>query len=192
MSTLPFIGTRCRLSRHKDAKFVNGWVTLFKGESVCVATEDPLGSEPGDAFYLEAYGPKSKACAPAVLRLIEPGEGEAKLTFQLTGHVKVVDNAEPTRVLVNRMHADVSCSGSSFRAQVRDVSIKGVGLVTEQALSKGAEVEMTIGTSLGPIAAKGVVRHVREQNGKYRVGVELTGLSRLDGSRWKRLLGEAA
>jgi hypothetical protein len=197
------VGTRCRLSRHKDAKFVNGWVQLFRGESLVVTTEDHLGSEPGDTFYVEAYGPKAKACMEAVLKNVDAEvslqdevEGQTvpltKLNLQLKGHLQVVDNAESSRVMVDRMFATFKVNDMQFRAQVRDVSVKGIGLITDAQVSQGMELEMKIGTSIGPVIAKGVVKHVRDYRGKFRVGIELTDLSRLDGSRWKKLLGEAA
>ncbi len=203
VNTQFFVGTRCRLSRHKDAKFVNGWVQYFRGESIVITAEDHLGSEPGDTFYVEAYGPKAKACMEAVLKqvdsdntLSDEAEGQAiplvKLTLQLKGHLQVVDNAEASRIMVDRMFASFELGGTVVRAQVRDVSVHGIGIITDAQLEKGAELELTIGTALGPVIGKGVVRHVREYRGKFRVGVELTSLSRLDGSRWKKLLGEAA
>jgi hypothetical protein len=203
VNTQFFVGTRCRLSRHKDAKFVNGWVQFFKGESLVVTTEDHMGSEPGDTFYVEAYGPKAKACMDAVLKTIdaevsmqEEVEGQSvpltKLNMQLKGHLQVVDNAEASRVMVDRMFATFQVNDTQFRAQVRDVSVKGIGLITDAKVSAGMEIEMRIGTSIGPVVAKGMVKHVREYRGKYRVGIELTDLGRLDGSRWRKLLGEAA
>jgi hypothetical protein len=203
VNTQFFVGTRCRLSRHKDAKFVNGWVQYFRGESIVVTAEDHLGSEPGDTFYVEAYGPKAKACMNAVLKIVDAdntlsdeAEGQAvpliKLTLQLKGHLQVVDNAEASRVMVDRMFATFKAAGVEFRAQIRDVSVHGIGLITDAKLATGTELELTIETALGPVVSKGVVRHVRDYRGKFRVGVELTQLSRLDGSRWKKLLGEAA
>jgi len=64
--------------------------------------------------------------------------------------------------------------------------------VSDQEFAKGAEVVLTIETNVGQISATGVVRHVRKQQDKFRVGVELLGLSRLDGSRWRKLMGAAA
>jgi hypothetical protein len=94
--------------------------------------------------------------------------------------------------MVDRMFATFKIGEMQFRAQVRDVSVKGIGLITDAQVSAGMEIDMKIGTSIGPVVAKGIVKHVREYRGKQRVGIELTGLSRLDGSRWRKLLGEAA
>ena len=168
-----------------------------------VTTENPLGSEPGDTFYVEAYGPKAKACMEVALRLIEAetapedavqGSGAAyhRLSLQLNGHVQIVDHHESSRTLVSGVFATMTVSGVEMKAEVRDVSPKGLGLVTDRAVEKGAEVSLKIETSLGPIGATGVVRHVRESNGKHRVGIELTNLPRLDASRWRKLVGEAA
>jgi hypothetical protein len=195
-----FVGNRCRLCRHKDAKFVNGWVQYFRGESLIVTTEDTIGSEPGDKFYVEAYGAKIKACVNATLKGVaapdKPEDGlpaePAKLTFLIYGHLQVVENGEASRVLVDQMYANVKVGELALKAKVRDVSIKGVGLIVEAELAKGAELTIELETPMGPVTCVGVVRHVRKERGKNRVGVELTGLSRLDGSRWRRLLGEAA
>jgi hypothetical protein len=203
VNTQLFVGTRCRLARHRDARFVNGWVQYFRGESLVVTTEDALGSEPGDTFFVEAFGPKAKACMEAVLKAVdadasvyEQAEGQAaplaKLTLHLKGHLQVHDNAEASRVLVEGVYATVSVGGGSSKAEVRDISTTGIGLLLEVPVQKGDELDMTVDTMLGPIAAKGVVRHVRQYRGKYRAGVQLTGFSRLDGSRWRKLLGEAA
>jgi hypothetical protein len=195
-----FVGTRCRLCRHRDAKFVNGWIQYFRGESLIVTTDDTIGSEPGDNFYVEAYGSKIKACVNATLKGIAaqdaPEGGQAaepaKLTFLIYGHLQVVENGEASRVLVDRMFANVKVGGQAFQAKVRDVSIKGVGLFVESDLAKGTEISLEFETPMGPVVCTGVVRHVRKERGKNVAGVELTGLSRLDGSRWRRLLGEAA
>ena len=188
-----FVGTRCRLSRHKDAKFVNGWVEYFRGESLIVTTEDHMGSETGDKFYVEAYGSKAKACMNAVLRSASAEEGKPfKLSLQLEGHLQVVDNSEASRVLVDQMQAKVTYGGTTFIAKVRDVSIKGVGLVTDSEIAKGAQIALEMDTPVGPVTAQGIVKHVRADHGKFRVGVELQSFTRLDGSRWRKLLGEAA
>jgi hypothetical protein len=203
VNTQFFVGTRCRLSRHRDAKFVSGWVQLFRGESLVVTTENALGSEPGDIFFVEAYGPKAKACMEATLSLVETdsspedvvqGKEAAlhRLSLQIKGHVQVVDHHESSRTLVSGVFATVTCARIESKAEVRDVSPKGLGLVMDQSVEKGADVALKIETSLGPIGATGVVRHVREANGKHRVGIELTNLQRLDASRWRKLVGEAA
>jgi hypothetical protein len=66
-----------------------------------------------------------------------------------------------------------------------------VGLISESEIAKG-ECSVVLNTAMGPIKAHAIVRHVRKSKDKYRVGVELVGFSRLDGSRWRRLTGEAA
>jgi hypothetical protein len=116
----------------------------------------------------------------------------SRLTLQLQGHLQVVDNNEASRTLVEGMGATLVCQGVESKCQVRDVSIKGIGLLSDHELPKGAELALTVQTDVGTVSAKGVVRHVRAYRGKFRVGVELTTFSRLDASRWKKLIGEAA
>jgi hypothetical protein len=196
VNTQVFIGTRCRLCRHKDARFINGWVQYFRGDSLLVQTEEGAGCEPGDAMYLEAYGPKVKGSAGAILVAVGLPEGEAsgsaKLSLRLNEPLKVSTHNEASRVLVSGMEAQVSAAGSTFNAKVRDVSANGVGLLTDQELAKDSEITIVLNTAMGPIKATGKVRHVRKSSEGFRTGVELVGLSRLDGSRWKKLTGEAA
>lgn len=192
-----FIGTRCRLCRHRDAKFVNGWIQFFRDESLVIATDDFQGSEPGDDFFIEAYGPKIKGSVNATATSITRGqeaEGttRAQLSLRLKEPIRISEHTEASRQLVTGMSADVKFEAVELTAKVRDVSLAGVGLVCEQSVAPGTELTLAIGTPVGTITANGIVRHVREVNGAFRVGVELVELSRLDGSRWRKLMGEAA
>ena len=147
-------------------------------------------------MYLEAYGPKVKGSAGAVWEAIGLAEGEtsgkAKLSLRLNEPLMVTTHNEASRVLVSGMEAQISASGSTFKAKVRDVSVNGVGLLTDQELAKDSEIVIVLNTALGPIKATGKVRHVRKSPEGFRTGIELVELSRLDGSRWKKLTGEAA
>lgn len=193
-----FIGTRCRLCRHKDARFINGWIEFFRGESLLVLTEDASGCEPGDHLFLEAYGHRVKGSADTTLVAVsaddegEENSGTTKLSLRLNETIRVTDHNEPSRVLVRGMGAEITFNGTAIRAKVRDVSVNGVGIVSEQEVPKGSEIGIVIGTAMGPIKAQGKVRHVRKANDEFRLGIELVQLSRLDGSRWRKLMGEAA
>ncbi len=189
-----FIGTRCRLCRHRDAKFVNGWIQYFKGESLVVSTEDAMGTEPGDEFFMEAYGPKVKGSANTLATTVSAAgsNGKVQVSLRLVEPVKIAQHNEPTRILVEHMTAEVTYNGAKFMAKIRDVSLGGIGLLCDHEIAKGSQLDLGMNTQMGVISATGIVRHVRKQDEGFRIGVELQVLSRLDGSRWRKLMGEAA
>ncbi|MCH8977757.1 MAG: PilZ domain-containing protein [Armatimonadetes bacterium] len=197
-----FLGTRCRLFRRKDAKVFNGWIKHFRGAALIVTTDDQLECAAGEQFYVEVAGPRVKAC----LDVVKTGEadtgqddhasprgGRARaLKFQILGHVQLAQSDEQSRVLVSGMSAELSLGSIKVSAWVHDVSESGLGLVLEEPLASGVPVELQLHTPAGTVLCTGTVVYAKPCENGARIGVSLDEMSRIDGSRWSRLLADVA
>ena len=195
-----FLGARCRLYRRKDAKVLNGWIQHFKGATLIVTTEDQLECASGDQFYLEAAGSDRKAC----LDVIKAGEADTAqadaaaassgrdLFFQILGHVQLARSDEQSRVLVSGMSAELSFGAHKVPARVNDVSESGLGLVMDKPLPAGMPVELRLNTPAGTVFCTGTIAYAKPCENGTRVGVSLDEMSRIDGSRWRRLFADVA
>lgn len=193
-----FVGMRCRLYRRKDARIINAWVQYFRGSSIVVTTDDEFEGESSEHFYIEAFGSKVKACLDAsfVKSLSVGGQDEENvrtaITLKVNGQIQVSHSDEPPRQLVEGMSVELEYGAMTFTALVRDISREGIGIISQEPWNVGMSVEIKIKSPLGPIQAEGEVKYVKPANGQYRIGIHIDRLSRLDDSRWRLLLGEAA
>lgn len=193
-----FVGMRCRLYRRKDARIINAWVQFFRGSSIVVTTDDEFEAESLEQYYIEAFGSKVKACLDASfvksLSIGEKVDGRVRtaITLKVEGQVQISDSDEQPRQLVAGMTVELEFGAITFTAWVRDISREGIGIISDDPWDVGMPVEIKIKSPLGPIQAEGEVKYVKPTNGQYRIGIHIDRLSRLDDSRWRLLLGEAA
>ena len=197
-----FVGARCRLYRRKDAKILNGWILHFQGAMLIVSTDDQFECAAGEQFYVEAAGPDVKACLDVVMTgetdtsrddPSSPCGGRARaMSFQILDHVQLARSDEQSRLLVSGMSAELSFGSLKVPASVHDVSESGLGFVADEPLSSGMSVEVQLNTPAGPVFCTGIIAYVKPRGNGARVGVTLDEMSRIDGSRWRRLLADVA
>ena len=193
-----FVGTRCRLYRKKDARIINAWVQYFRGNSIIVSINDEFECCNGEHYYVEAFGHKVKACLDTkLIKFAHEATAEdcgprTTVTLRVEGQIQVADSVEQSRHLVEGMSVELKFGATLFNAVVRDVSKDGSGIVADEPWEVGLPVTLRIDSPLGRIEASGEVRYSKPAEGKFRIGIKLKELSRIDGSRWRRLLGLAA
>ncbi len=197
-----FLGARCRLYRRKDVKILNGWIQRLRGATLIVTTEDQFECAAGEQFYVEAAGPKVKACLDVVKTGEEDtgqddaaspcGGGARALRFEILGHVQLAQSDEQSRVLVSGMSAELSLGSLEIPAWVHDVSESGLGIVLEEPVASGMPVELQLNTPAGTVLCTGTVVYAKPCENGARIGVSLDEMSRIDGSRWSRLLAKVA
>lgn len=186
-----FINTRARLQRLSDAKFFAGWVKEFSRTDLVVRCAEPVIVAPADVFMVQVHGHTSTALFRAVLS----HQFEAELFFTIPEPVRFLTAHEAVRVSVNGLTALVTSNGRAVEAQVVDLSVKGAGLITTCEFTKGDKVTIAFSTPLGPVECTGVVRYAKPdpaEDDKYRLGLELDELGRIERARWQRLIEQDA
>ena len=193
-----FVGTRCRLYRKKDSRITNAWVQYYRGNSFIVSVVEEFDCDRGEQYYIEAFGQNVKVCLnTSLVKYSHVSMGEdcsprTAVTFKVEGQVQVAASDEQSRHLVEGMAVGLEIGQECCEAVVRDVSANGIGIIADHQWDVGLSVVLRIDSALGPIRASGVIRYVIPADAKFRIVIQLNDLSRLDGSRWQRLLGISA
>ena len=186
-----FINTRARLQRLNDAKFFAGWVKEFSRTDLVVRCAEPVTVAPTDVFMVQVHGHTSTALFKAVLS----HQFEVELFLTIPEPVRFLTAHEAVRVSVDGLTALLTSKGRAVEAEVVDLSVKGAGLLTTCEFTKGEKVTIAFSTPLGPVECTGVIRYAKPdpaEDDKYRIGLELDDLGRIERARWQRLIEQDA
>ena len=118
--------------------------------------------------------------------------GDRALSLRIVGQARLIESDEQSRMLVSGMTAELTSGSATVRVPIHDVSESGLGLIVDQSVATGIQVELQLETPAGTVHRIGTVVYSRPSGDGARVGVALEEMSRIDGSRWRKLLGVAA
>lgn len=181
-----FLGTRVRLQRLGDGKFFTGLLGDLTQSNCRISVKKTEGIEVGDQFVTQVFGHG----ASALLKGTVNAKSDEQIVMMLNEPIKLIQSSEQARIAVTDVKAILRYEGESIEAAVLDVSIGGAGLQVAQVLERGATIELAMDSPHGPVAAVGIVRYCRPEpdvENLFRVGVQLNGMSRVDGARWRRM-----
>lgn len=191
MALESYIRARARLQRLADAKLFNGWLQNVNGLEISIECGEARDCRIGDEFFIQAFGPTECAAFNGKLHL----RSDSNLLLKIQPPIRYVAATEDARIRVDGISVMLKVDDEPFEASVSDASRKGMGLVSPIQVDKGAQVELEVTTPRGSVLATGQVRYCRPDNvesGKFRVGIKLDELNRLDRARWHRILSEIA
>lgn len=198
------VGTRVRFQRMADARNFSGWVRRVCGRSLVVTTATDAEFAPGEEFRFEAvdsghlaeFRAKLVLSGMAVVRkhgYLGPdgmGDSATALELEVSGGLKYIGTAESVRLAVEGVTAWVSKGTIRELVQVVDIAPKGAGIQCGIAWERGASLRVEVGTVFGRVQADGRVcycRRMRDGTARNRVGLALSGFSRVDQAKWLRL-----
>ena len=182
----PFINTRCRLQRIKDAKFFAGWVKDFTQSELSVKLSTKTMLAIGDAFSIEVHGTDRSAIFNARITSQENDD----VVLGIHEQVRFMPARERARLCVEGISGVFNHNGVDTPFSVSDVSLAGCGLVAPYAVQRGTKLYLEVDTAQGPIKCSGEVRYCKpdiEIPGAYRLGMSLDTMSRLEMARWAKL-----
>lgn len=183
-----FIQTRARLQRIGDMKFFAGWVEAINHAQVRIRLKN--NSVPvvrGERFSVEVAGKEQTA---AFIGEVTDVAG-AVIEFTLPRGMALLPKKETARISMFGVQGRVMFEGSEYSVTLVDISENGLGILTSSALERGAVVDFEIFTPLGSVNGSGEVRYCRQDGdavGKFRAGLLVTSLDRIERARWNQLL----
>lgn len=182
----PFINTRCRLQRLKDAKFFAGWVRDLTATELHLRLSTRTSLMDGDTFSVEVHGTDRSAVFNAWLT----SQNEDEVVFEIHEQIRYMPSRERARLRVEGVTGTFRHDGVETPFTVNDISLEGCGIVVPHPISRGVKLELQVETPQGPIACPGEVRYSKPDPdipGAFRLGIQLEGLGRLEAARWARM-----
>lgn len=211
-----FNGVRTRFQRVSDCRFFTGWVQNFMGNSIIVQGSTDVVINPGQEFLFQVFGANSTAIFTARLNSIDEMDlvkkaefvfvegsnaqvmsvSEMDFEFEVTSQIRYSAATENVRRLVTTTSATITPEGKDpIEIMVADVSVGGIGFISDVEFVKGSTCKVEIYSEYGVIVAHAEVRYSRPDKknlSSFRTGVMFQGMSRIDEAKWRRLLPRAA
>lgn len=200
-------GHRTRLTRIRDVRFIHGWVRTVEGSALFA--EAPLGFpvDLGDAFAMEAL--IREQCVHLSVTLLGVGEPinlpqdfmhlHGKIVprkrlfhFKIDGPPKTSPSQEKERYLAELEPVTID-EHPRVRAYLADFSESGLGILVDTVLPSKERVTMTFTVGENDFQIQAEVRYCRSlgpETELKRIGLAITGMSRLDIPRWQALMAK--
>lgn len=204
-----FSNSRARFQRLQDAKLFNGWVNALNSKGVIVSVAEGIGLSPGEQFRFEVFGTRAVAVFEAQLEILSG----SLAAFVLSSSVRTMSSTEEMRVRTRDVSAklflaplplegsgipEVDLLGTATSehpiaaGDIVDISLRGLGLLSEKPLAKGERLRMEIETPWGRCEGFGEVRYCKADRSRFRVGIEITEMDRLNRGVFERLFNRTA
>ncbi len=182
----PFINTRCRLQRLKDAKFFAGWVKDFSPQELLVLLSTKTALAYGDMFSVELHGTDRSAMFNAELK----SQNSDDISLKIQEQVRYMPSRERARLRIEGLGGAFNYNGVDTPFSLNDVSLAGCGIVTPYSIPRGAKLNLHIDTDQGVVKCVGEVRYCKPDGnieGAFRLGILLEPMGRLETARWNNL-----
>jgi hypothetical protein len=180
-----FNNTRARFQRLGDAKLLYGWVQEVTEQKVVVEIDSEVSLQVGDQFQFDLIGFSRRVMFQAALVAATNG----RYGFRLTSRPQFAAVSESVRVSLRGVGVTIESPDGPKTATVLDASPGGMGLLLDEKPSAGEEMTLRFNTSPETITARVVVRYARPTpDGKrFRAGVQILEMNRIDRGRWMKL-----
>lgn len=199
------------MHRLKDAQILHGWIQTMFGSRVEVLTPADSFVQIGERFRFELHGRKTSAVFDASLTGVEQFDVQSQgveyaiegtgmkvveaewITFQfnIDGQFRYANALQPFRIRTSNIEIKISGKDWTCQSSTIDVSSSGLSLLFESAIDIGQKVKFEAATPLGAVLGGAIVRSCQKtRDGKYRIGLQLADMGRLDKPRWDRLISE--
>ena len=184
-------GTRCRLQRLSDLKFISGWVRDVGPDQLKIELKDRIVVEPGDRFNVEASIELATVGLPC-----QATDVKAELiTLAVTGEPLVTTPGQEARYQAEDITVIVHGSERSFEGDAVDISANGIGVLVDDQMERFAKTRLSVRGTGAVVECVGIVRYCRPDSvykDSYRVGFEIQFEDRLSRAMWLRLVQGAS
>ena len=183
-----FLNTRTRLQRLSDARFFSGWVAGFADGHLNVTL--PAGCElaAGDRVFVTL---NSVHCSATFQATLLPG-GDSTRALGLEGVPRFAPPIEDPRYATESMPGTLTLGHRRIEMEIADVSEKGLGGTIDVEVPRGSSVRFEIEGIYGKVGGCAEVRYCRAdptRPGRFRTGLLLIEIGRIDQARWVKMLG---
>ena len=117
------------------------------------------------------------------------------IAITLNGSISFAPSEETPRIYATGLSGQLKGHEKSASLQVLDVSPLSLGVLADCGFDNGECLTMALPTEMGPVAASVSVANCREDPdvpGRFRLGLHIDDMARLDRARWGRLVAERA
>lgn len=200
-----FVGMRTRFQRASDHKQFAGWVEAITPTYVVIRVPPTEAIFPGDVFTFTLFGEVELATFQGQFTCVhkldmgkaseeDVGLGtlvqvqETSIEFLITTTIDFTKSALDARKFANSEVGIVRSLQGSFDIWVVDVSLRGLGFISEYQFSKDDEVEIEMRYGSWLLEMKATVRHSGGyplMDGMFQTGVQLEEMDRLMKAKWR-------
>ena len=170
-----FSNVRARMQRYADAKCFNAWVVSMDQRAVVVEVTALEGLDTGEAFLFQVSGVEACATFQAQLKKMDG----PNLVFDITSPVQMGRPYECARMRTS-IDGTLRQGDEAHPVFIEDVSVGGMGLLTNVRLERWHNVVVLAKTEFGGVKVEGQVRYCRVvQDGKwsYRAGLSIPDMA---------------
>lgn len=183
-----FIQTRARLQRIGDMKFFSGWVEAINHVQVRIRLKNSnVPVNRGERFSVEIAGKEQTA---AFIGEVTDVAGLV-IELLLPRGMALMPKKESARVSMFGVQGRIMCEGSEYAITLVDMSENGLGVLCSSQLERGVQIDFEVFTPIGSVNGTGEIRYCRsdgDASGKYRAGILVHSLDRIERARWNQLL----
>lgn len=179
------------MQRIADARFCTGWIIRVEPTQFAAKISNGDAAWLNSEFRVEIQGREAVAEFSASMIAFDGKVG----LFRITSPMLRRTSAEVPRFAVRELKAVLRHLGQEYDAEVMDLSWTGIGVRLDFALPAKDEVEVEIKGLVGNFRVKATVQYCRScsATGKFRLGMKLAPLDRIEKGRWHQLVAcEAA
>jgi len=183
-----FQNMRCRLQRLCDLKIFSGWIESFDRPRCQIRVSggnSPI--VPGQTFQVEVVGAERKVSFSAVVHSMSAVS--AVLTIESAIHF--TQKQEAARIYVQPVHGHLESDGVNLPMVVVDASETGIGLIVEVPIEKSKHVTLCLIHGINKFHCTAEVRYcrpLRDEPGKFRCGLLIQHMSRIDRARFLEMI----
>lgn len=184
-------GTRCRLQRLRDLKFLSGWILDVGPRELKIELKNEVQVEIGDKFNVEA----SINLATVGLPCVATGASKTSLTLEIVGEALLTTPGQEARYQATDITVSVHGGEKPIQAEAVDISASGLGVLTYDPMPRFAKARLAVRGSSAALECIGIVRYCRAdaiEKDAFRIGFEIQFEDRLSRAMWLRLVQGAS
>lgn len=184
-------GTRCRLQRLSDLKFLSGWIREVGPKRLIVELKNDILVETGDRFNVEASINLATVGLPCVVAEVS----KSNLTMDIVGEALLTTPGQEARYQASDITVSVHGGERIIQAEAVDISANGLGVLTYDQMSRFAKARLAVRGVGAAVECIGIVKYCRAdtiEKDAFRIGFEIQFEDRLSKMMWLRLVQGAS
>lgn len=188
---ITFRNTRARFMCDPDGIWLAGWTTHLGHDEVRVQLKAFTPVREGASVHGECYGDGARVRFSGSV-VVQQGQD---VVIRTTGSLVFDKHHESIRISVEGVTGRIETDAGPLELLVVDVSPESLGGLVAMPLPMGKPLDLVIGAGPTDLRCRAEVVNFRAdaiERGIYRVGLRVSGFSRLDAPRWTRFIEERA
>lgn len=182
------LNMRCRIQRLSDLKLFAGWIDIFDFPRVQIRlARAKVNVLPGQELRVEIFCTDRKVCFNAT---VQSCNGQL-ITLEIGSPIQYTNSIEDARFYVEPVYGSIESSGARLPVVVVDASEQGMGMIVGVPIEKNLMVNIGIENGRNKFKCMAEIRYCREMKeepGKYRCGIMIQSMTRIDRARYLEMM----